>query len=159
MPKKLPSVEKLLSLFDYNRETGKLYWKKDKTPAGSISARGRISIRIDNCDYYAHRIIWKIEHNSEPHEIDHIDGDCGNNRIKNLRTCSRSQNCGNTRKHKNNTSGYKGVTFHSQTGKWRAKICVEGNHISLGLYDSAAAAHSAYAGAAFKIFKEFARVN
>ncbi len=55
-------------------------------------------------------------------EIDHINRDGLDNRRENLRVVSRSQNLRNRRAFKNNKSGYKGVSFNKQTGKWRMQI-------------------------------------
>ena len=68
-------------------------------------------------------------------EVDHINGDRLDNRKSNLRKCNRNQNCKNTTLPITNTSGYKGVAWHKQRGKWRAFIMLNHKQISLGLYD------------------------
>lgn len=55
-------------------------------------------------------------------DVDHIDGDRGNNKWANLRSVSRSQNCSNRSLHKNNTSGHVGVSFDKKSGMWRVKL-------------------------------------
>lgn len=93
-------------------------------------------------------------------KVDHRDGDGLNNTDRNLRAnISSSQNIANSRRRKDNTSGYKGVTRHRPTGKWRARIGVDGRRVSLGLYPTSAAAHKAYVSAAKIHFGEFARVR
>lgn len=62
-----------------------------------------------------------------PNEIvDHINHKPLDNRKCNLRICSPQQSVGNIAQHKNNTSGYKGVTLfkNKKTGQsyWRARI-------------------------------------
>ena len=54
-----------------------------------------------------------------------------------------------------NTSGYKGVGFHKQRNKWRARIMVDNKDISLGLYDTIEEAIKARKEAEIKYFGEF----
>lgn len=65
-------------------------------------------------------------------------------RKSNLRFVDKSLNAINSKLSKNNSSGYKGVTFHPQTGKWRASIVIGGKRKSLGLYKSKILASKAY---------------
>ena len=88
---------------------------------------GKIRIRL-------HRFIMK----ARPGElIDHINGnkstlDC---RRKNLRVSNKSKNGLNAKISSKNTSGYSGVHFHPQTGKWRASVVHKGKRLSLGLFE------------------------
>jgi len=88
--------------------------------------------------------------------VDHINGDTLDNRKSNLRICSISQNGANRGKNKDNTSGYKGVTFHKGTKKWQAGIKIKGKYIYIGRFDDPALAASAYDKAAKEIHGEFA---
>ena len=55
--------------------------------------------------------------------VDHHDGNGFNNRrIQNLRPSTNQQNTQNQRIRKNNSSGYKGVTFDKHHNKFRARI-------------------------------------
>jgi hypothetical protein len=75
--------------------------------------------------------------NCPPNKIvDHKDGDSLNNKKENLRICTQTNNMMNKSIMSNNKSGYKGVHFHKQTGKWRAQIKVKGKIKSLGLFDN-----------------------
>ena len=58
-------------------------------------------------------------------EVDHIDGNKENNRIKNLRWVSRSLNSQNTRIRKDNISGSKGVRYVPERKKWTCIWSVE----------------------------------
>lgn len=90
-------------------------------------------------------------------EIDHINGDKRDNRIENLRLCTRSENVMNRKKSKSNTSGYKGVR---QVGeKWEARIGYKYKLICIGTYETAEEAASAYDKKAFELFGDFAKLN
>lgn len=87
--------------------------------------------------------------------VDHIDGNGLNNRRENLRLASPSQNARNRSIQKNSTTGYKGV---SPKGKsYQARITIDGNTICLGTFPTPELAALAYAEAALKHHKEFAR--
>jgi hypothetical protein len=66
--------------------------------------------------------------------IDHIDNNSLNNKIENLRKCTISQNCHNSKMPKNNTSGHKGVHLHKLSGKWRVQMKLNGKYHCFGLY-------------------------
>jgi hypothetical protein len=107
-----------------------------------------------------HRQILGLE-KDDPRQGDHKEPrNTLDNRRKNLRIApSQSENNYNQRKHSNNTSGYKGVTYHIQTKAWMAQIQVNGKYIYLGYRDTAEAAwRELYVPAALKYHGEFARV-
>jgi hypothetical protein len=127
-------------------------------PAGWRNTHGHTRISVDGRDYYAHRLAWLwMTREWPPEQIDHINGDPTDNRWKNLRPATPSQNLGNSRHRRNNTSGFKGVYWHRPTGEWRARIMINRRNIHLGLFDTPEAAHAAYLTAAQKHFGEFAR--
>ena len=91
--------------------------------------------------------------------VDHINGDGLDNRRENLRPATRNQNLANKRRYRNNTSGYKGVTWHAAASCWRARIVVAGRKRSLGLHSTPEAAARAYDAAAVDVFGAFAALN
>jgi hypothetical protein len=91
--------------------------------------------------------------------VDHINGNKLDNRRENLRICTNTENRRNISKYKNNTSGYKGVTWHKQHRKWYAQIVPLRKNIFLGLFSDAKEAARAYDAAAKKYFGQFARLN
>jgi hypothetical protein len=102
-----------------------------------------------------HRVIMG---NPDGFEIDHIDGNGLNNRKSNLRLATHCENNRNRKINKNNTSGFKGVTWDNKTAKWRAKIMLNYVTRSLGYFDTPAAAYAAYVAASEKLHGEFGRV-
>lgn len=92
-------------------------------------------------------------------EVDHINSDGLDNRRSNLRMATTTQNHANMRLRSDNKSGFKGVSFDPQKGKFAARIYHLGKLHWLGRYDTAESAALAYDEAARNIFGEFARLN
>lgn len=82
--------------------------------------------------------------------VDHIDGDGLNCVMSNMRIASCSENNFNMRKPISNTSGFKGVTLHRQTGKWSSEIWANGKKHYLGLFLTKEDAAMAYSSASIK---------
>ena len=132
--KNLPSPDLLRKLLRYDPDSGKLYWR-ERTPDmftdGQYSAErcclawnskcadkeaftafrnGYHFGAIFDCLYYAHRVIWAICHGKWPTaQIDHINGDRHDNKIKNLRSVSNAENMRNRKTSEVNTTGVMGV--------------------------------------------------
>jgi HNH endonuclease len=90
--------------------------------------------------------------------VDHVSGEKLDNRIANLRLCTRSQNMANSKHRKNNTSGFKGVSPRAN-GRWVAQIASGGVKMHIGVFDDPMSAHAAYADAAAKYHGKFARLK
>lgn len=103
---------------------------------------------------YLHHIIM-----GRKDTIDHKDGNTLNNRKSNLRFCNTRENNRNSKLPKNNTSGYKGVSWNKNIRKWTADIMVNYKHIYLGSFNNRIDAAMAYNEAALKYFGEYAKVN
>ncbi len=82
-------------------------------------------------DIYMHRLLSKTP---DGFLTDHVDRNGLNNRKKNLRHVTSSQNGMNTGLRKDNTSGYKGVWFDKSRKKWVAEIMVDRKKILIGRY-------------------------
>lgn len=121
-----------------------------------IAGEGYIGARVNARESYLHRLIAERAGYDTSSEIDHKNKNKLDCRRCNLRPATRVQNCQNTGKHVNNTSGVKGVDIHLPTGKWRARIRVNGKRLNLGLFDSLEKAEMAYIEAAKRFHKEFA---
>jgi hypothetical protein len=93
-------------------------------------------------------------------EVDHINGNGLDNRLLNLRVCTKSQN-GANRKSSNKTSKYKGVSLCSSSvdKKWRAQITKNGKCVLLGRYYTEKEAAKAYDKQAIITHKDFAKTN
>jgi len=61
--------------------------------------------------------------------IDHLNGDRLDNSRSNLKVTTQSMNCRNRGKHKNNTSGYTGISFHKPTGRFVVRRTINGKRI------------------------------
>lgn len=109
---------------------------------------------------YLHRIILQrmIEVPLSSKDItDHIDNNSLNNCRNNLRLTNKSGNAQNSRKHRDNTSGFKGVYWNKKTNRWIARITVHGKHLHVGTFKTSKEAHIAYCEAAKYYHGEFAR--
>ena len=130
----------LREIFEYR--DGNLYWKINKRSkmknkkAGYITSTGYVHVRIDGKTYVAHRLIW-VYHNGSfgDMEIDHINRTKNDNRIENLRLATKAQNRQNVGIRKDNSTGYKGVSYRKDTKKWRVQVGVSGKQITFGYFD------------------------
>ena len=93
--------------------------------------------------------------------IDHANGNGLDNRRSNLRSATNGQNMANRRANISGSSQYKGVGWapNCGSGKWRARIRVDGTRCTLGFFASEREAAEAYDAAARVAFGEFARLN
>lgn len=105
---------------------------------------------------YMHRLIMSAP---DGYEVDHINGDGLDNRKVNLRLCSSSQNKYNQKLSSANTSGFKGVTWNKNKGKWQVQIGSRNKYKYLGLFEDKYNAAKAYNKEAVRLFGDFARVN
>lgn len=181
----LPTPKELRQLLRYEPETGKFFWKerpvemfsgKSQPPErihANWSARflGKEAFTSTNQDGYkeshvrgkclrAHRVAWAIYYGEWPKgEIDHINGVRDDNRIANLRDSEHCENMRNGLLRADNKSGLKGVSWDSESNRWRAQIMANGKKKNLGRFDCPNAAHAAYCEAAKKYHGEFARLK
>jgi len=81
---------------------------------------------------YLHKYII----NSDNGVIDHMNRDILDNTRINLRCVKQSLNAFNSKKKKNNTSGYVGVWYSKRKQCWASEIMCEGIKKRLGLFDN-----------------------
>jgi|WetSurMetagenome_2_1015567.scaffolds.fasta_scaffold00090_56 hypothetical protein len=179
MPKQDLTQDRLHELLHYDSDTGLFTWTntnlhkrtKDKPFVGNIwwsrkdhkkepsDDKKYITIQIGKKRYLAHRLAWLFVYGWLPKEIDHIDKHGMHNNIKNLRASTHAQNLCNTAKYSNNTSGYKGVSFHKPQGLWKAAIISNGAEYQKYGFSNPKEAHEWYCLMAKQLHGEFARTS
>lgn len=143
---------RLIELFNYEESSGN-FIRKTKVAqrvkigdiAGSTMKTGYIRIEIDGRKYMAHVLAWIYKTGNECDvDIDHINGIRCDNRWKNLRRATRSENCQNRRVASSQSkTGFLGVSLTSQ-GKFQAEISNCGNREYLGVFKIPELAYQAY---------------
>lgn len=129
----------IIQNYKYDSNTGSIFNKSTVRFVGhKIKKKDKtyLVVNVKSKRYYLHRIAWFIYYGEWPDsEIDHIDGNSENNRISNLRLSDRKSNGRNIRIDKSKSkSKFCGVNWH-ESGKWRARVKVDGKEIYLGLFD------------------------
>lgn len=175
-----PTPEQLSKLLICDAATGRLFWRA-RTPemfighratwrcrkwnskhagneAGHQTKNGYRTVRIFDCSYLAHHVIWALVHGIWPDQIDHRLGIEAGDGIENLRPSTQSQNMQNTKKRSDNKSGFKGVSWDAINRKWVVRIRVPaGKYENLGCFDDAGKGHKAYCLRAIELYGQFAR--
>lgn len=158
--KKLP-VSVLHERLRLDAETGHLFWREKRggrpcgSRAGTQRPNGYRLISINNFPVLEHRIVFAMTQGRWPKsDVDHINGKRFDNRPKNLRECSRTENLRNRRAA--GPSGAVGVCRFNQNGKWRAYIKAEGRQMHLGYFENKEDAIAARREAALKHYGQFA---
>lgn len=174
--KPLPDTKYLEECFYVNFETGELIWKhrpdthfRNEQIARGVNAKyaGKVAgmtnsktryryVWMDSVAYKVHRIIWKMKLGADPvHEIDHINGDRTDNRIENLRDCTKSQNQMNVRVRANSASGLKNIKFRKD--RWYVRITVDGTRKHVGCFLTKQQAIAAYTKCEQEYYGDYAR--
>jgi hypothetical protein len=139
---------------DYNPETGIFTWKKrdyidgedpryinrfNRNMAGKVAAgrhsEGYLIARIDGVNVKLHRLAWIYHYGVEPDIIDHINGVRNDNRIENLRNIKKHENNWNQGIRKDNKTGYSGLHWNNQIGKWHVRLGHKNIAHHVGFFD------------------------
>ncbi len=179
------TYEKLNKLFAYDPDSGSLTWRDRprsdfrsnaayaafskrfaNKAAGCASyrpdhTRKALVVNIEGRTHKAHRIAWVLAHKRPiPDDLvlDHANGNPFDNKLKNLRLCTQSENGRNCKVRKHNISGFKGVSAIPSTGRFTANISNEGKREYIGSFATEEEAQTAYLNRAKEICGEFAKV-
>jgi hypothetical protein len=130
MPKERMPVEKVRELFSYKKSTGELIWRvapkwgvKIGDRAGTIHTDEKgykcRDVGYQRKIYKASHLIWAWMKGEWPKtSIDHKNNDALDDRWENLREATQAEQMRNIRKHRDNTTGYKGV-FRIKDDRYR----------------------------------------
>ena len=166
------SQEYIKTALHYDPDTGVFRWRlkngrpRQRSIAGSITPDGYRIIGLFHHfsrmkvmkNYPAHRLAVVYCGGELPvgAEVDHINGVRDDNRLTNLRVCTRTQNAQNSR-HLSSRSKFKGVAV--EKGCYRARITAAGTRTHIGYFRTAEEAAAAYDAVATKLHGEFACTN
>lgn len=142
-------IERIKQLLDYDPSTGVFTWKTHNIkgkPAGCPNEQGYVKIRIDRRAFKAHRLAWAHYYGVWPtKDIDHVDGDKGNNAIANLREVTNAENAQNNLLPLGKTASMaRGVSWWEPNKRWRARITKDGKQHFLGYFHTKEEAIDAY---------------
>lgn len=146
------NIEQLIfERLKYTPEDGKVWWVNHPRwssyagrEAGNVNQGGYRKIKFCGKQYLTHRVAWLLQYGAWPvGDIDHIDGDPSNNKLKNLRDVSHRVNLQNRKSATaKNKTGFLGVV--KRRNKYAAHIHKNGKQIYLGLFETAEQAHQTY---------------
>ena len=111
----------------YNPKTGVVC--RHGKPITTADSRGYKQINEGGKTVRQHRLAWYLTYGYWPKEIDNINGDKGDNRLFNLRECTRSTNMLNTPAQSNNKLGIKSVYWNKGAKKY--EVNVRGKYLGL----------------------------
>lgn len=158
------TTDRLRFLFQYDSVSGRLIRvvfenQGEKKITYGKSPQGYFVRWVDGACYLEHVLVYFWHTGTFVDELDHENRVKTDNRIENLRPCDRTLNNANQPKRKDNSSGYRGVSWSKPARKWWAQITVRGQHHNLGYYDTPEQAALRYNEAARHHFGEFAHLN
>lgn len=140
------SRQNLTKRYWYDPESGVLYNRKGKLLQGH---------NVTVCDKTIEKpqLIWFMQTGVWVPEIDHQNRNHADNRWRNLREVTHSQNQMNRRTFKNNKAGIRGVSLHKR--RWRARISINQKTHDLGYHEDMQMAHAVRLQAAWDIHGQY----
>ena len=153
----VPTLESMRKVLSYDPDTGLFHWLVRRHGFGGYVNPGDIAgaikpdtrpdrhdggyllIGVDQRMYRAHRLAWWFMTGTPPPkgiDVEHENRDRADNKWKNLRLATRSQNNCNTKLRVDNRSGLKGVHPSRAGAKnpWFARITMNKRIIHLGTF-------------------------
>lgn len=121
--KELVNYDPLTGIFTWRCNRGGTAWKG--SIAGHKHSSGRVYLNLDREKYFAHTMAWLYMYGEVIPNLDHRDTNGLNNRIKNLRKATQSQNMRNSRIRSDNSSGIKGVSWSKSRKRWIVRLNTE----------------------------------
>jgi hypothetical protein len=110
-------IKRVREVFSYDPQAGGLFRRASKERGGRLRPNGYKDVSLDGVNWKEHRLVWAWAYGEvldDDTEVDHINGSRGDNRIENLRKATRSQTQWNAKTRKDNSSGFKGVSWNKR---------------------------------------------
>lgn len=125
---------------------------------------GHLNWHMTDSGYAEHHTLGLLHtlimNTSQGLEVDHENRDRSDNRRRNLRIGTSSDNkCNRAKQANNKTSSFKGVSWNKEKGKYVAQISYKNKHYKLGYFNDEFQAGKAYDIKAVELHKEFAYLN
>ena len=146
------AAECIVDIDDWD-EVKKYKWSLTTKPDPYIFNRQRDRTPLH---IYLHRLVLGLSY-GDGYIADHINGNTLDNRKENLRIVTSSQNSMNTRISKDNTSGYKGVSYSKAMNKWTVQIFAKGENTVVGHFDDIDKAVEARKREEIRLFGDYSR--
>lgn len=127
----------VLDIFYYHGD-GYLCWRNhpsckwlDGKKVGTTSKRdGYRRVCVSGKMWLEHKLIYLYHKGFVPNFVDHKNRIRHDNRISNLREATKSENGINKGKQSNNKSGYTGVCWDKQCGRWKVQLNKDGKRLA-----------------------------
>ena len=155
-------VERLHELFE--ARDGKLYaraasgtrWLAGRR-VGSVSDSGHRAVSVDGVKLYEHRVMYAMTHGEWPtSDVDHRNQSKADNVPNNLRLSDHSRNAQNAGIRRDNTSGYRNVSWDAARQKYTVHVTRRGKTYTFGRHDDLEFADLVAQEARRKLFGSFA---
>lgn len=162
-----PDPDSLREWFDYEPDTGRFRWKKRPGAcahasvgdiAGYRNADGYIVLTVRRTRLRAHHVAWAFMTGAWPVEqMDHINGCRDDNRWKNLRCVTASENAQNRLGVRSDSKvGFRNVIRVKKTGRFAAVVRVNGQKRQFGTFSTPQEAYAAATEAKRRVHAAFA---
>lgn len=157
-------------LFHADLVSGRLFWavaprthpRLAGLEAGTIRKPSRVSgkrycyIKAGGIAYKRSHLIFCLVHGRWPSPCcDHINGDSLDDRPSNLRDATVTENAWNHKRRARRIPLPMGVR-RTASGRFQARISLNGTQIHLGAYDTPGEAHGVYVAKRKELYREFA---